>query len=684
MQVCMNVQAASTAKAAASGNDSAGKGGMEFSSLLSGLKGNSFQGDFMSSIISTSREASSSRMERARQARPESRPIAWERAGGGKDQAAPERAGKGRPEARPSASEAPRQGQGRGAAEVSREDAGRGDARVSAPEVGQELDRTVAVGQATMADVDLSQSLEDFASQGGARPVELVPEAVDQADPVMDLAPAESGEAIARLLPEEARAEADPMAILDNGELIWPGDKPTVYPGLDGAGESLEKVVDPKALVMAAAEAVPAPAVAETQVVAEAPVLGDLPTDSAQSTGEEAVLAPRAVALAPQDGGEDAGQDPLSRYLSREQGRQAQGSGKALDLAQQAQRDLPADEQIVSRLRDLNAQSPLRQAVAQEPTGDALQRRVDQLADQLGASKITVKDALAMARQQGQVEKGLDLAQSQSWKISELAARSAGAAATVASAAAPVRSQLSDALATLRETLSGGKVMTVAEATAQRQGAALPALATSADGQLGQQGSGLASQQFSQGFLMQGLQQGLGTTSGSGTATLAGAQGQLSLSASDSENARALAEKVLSMAARNMKQMELELNPANLGKIKLSFGLDASNEATRLTIAAMNPATAELLEGALSDLKVSLARLGLELDPVVVDYQDAEGEGALAQEGGDGGDYGDAPAGNGEGTLFASGDDGAGEGDGTSPGEVASEALDEGGLSMYA
>ena len=85
----------------------------------------------------------------------------------------------------------------------------------------------------------------------------------------------------------------------------------------------------------------------------------------------------------------------------------------------------------------------------------------------------------------------------------------------------------------------------------------------------------------------------------------AGAQSSsyLHLSADAETNAERIAQKVQEMAARNLKQLTIDLNPANLGRMQISIALNPNNEALAVSIGTASRNTKDLLAKSLDSLK---------------------------------------------------------------------------------
>lgn len=96
----------------------------------------------------------------------------------------------------------------------------------------------------------------------------------------------------------------------------------------------------------------------------------------------------------------------------------------------------------------------------------------------------------------------------------------------------------------------------------------------------------------------------------------------LALGASAADNAAAIHERVMQMAARNLKHLAVDLNPNGLGKMRISFDLSANNEALSVSLAAASASTRELLEKTLPVLQERLAAQGVATDAEVTDLEE--------------------------------------------------------------
>ncbi len=130
-------------------------------------------------------------------------------------------------------------------------------------------------------------------------------------------------------------------------------------------------------------------------------------------------------------------------------------------------------------------------------------------------------------------------------------------------------------------------------------------------------------QSFNQNFL-NSLNQANKTVSTESKPTLNQTPDLLTLSKNLKENAEALTEKVMKMASRNLKSMVLDLNPTNLGKMKITLDLTNADEIAKISIGASQAGTRALVESTLDSLKDTLKQNFIEAQTDVVDYEEGE------------------------------------------------------------
>lgn len=95
---------------------------------------------------------------------------------------------------------------------------------------------------------------------------------------------------------------------------------------------------------------------------------------------------------------------------------------------------------------------------------------------------------------------------------------------------------------------------------------------------------------------------------------------------SEDTDASEIHERVMQMAARNMKQLSMELSPNEMGKMKISIELSDTDDAVSVSLAAANPQTRAILEKALPKLKEILSQQNIKTDASVSDLDESEVE----------------------------------------------------------
>lgn len=133
----------------------------------------------------------------------------------------------------------------------------------------------------------------------------------------------------------------------------------------------------------------------------------------------------------------------------------------------------------------------------------------------------------------------------------------------------------------------------------------------------------------------------------------------LQLSSNLKENANAITQKVMEMSSRNLKSVDMDLNPEGLGKMKISIDVGA-DELAKISISASISSTRALIEGGLDALKSSLKDANILADADVTDYQSSDDNSSNEQfsQGNNGqqsaSHHGHEHQQNNSGTLFAS------------------------------
>lgn len=88
------------------------------------------------------------------------------------------------------------------------------------------------------------------------------------------------------------------------------------------------------------------------------------------------------------------------------------------------------------------------------------------------------------------------------------------------------------------------------------------------------------------------------------------------------QNAEEIASQVMKMAARNLRTLEISLNPEQLGKMKISFELQGT-EAAKVSIASLNPVTRELVGECLGRLREIFAENDLDIEAELAEYTES-------------------------------------------------------------
>lgn len=96
----------------------------------------------------------------------------------------------------------------------------------------------------------------------------------------------------------------------------------------------------------------------------------------------------------------------------------------------------------------------------------------------------------------------------------------------------------------------------------------------------------------------------------------------LSMSSNLKQNSQALTEKVMQMASKNLKTMDLTLNPHGLGKMKISLDVGSADDVTKISISASSPATKALVEQGMEALRQTLRNNDINAKTEVTEYED--------------------------------------------------------------
>ena len=106
----------------------------------------------------------------------------------------------------------------------------------------------------------------------------------------------------------------------------------------------------------------------------------------------------------------------------------------------------------------------------------------------------------------------------------------------------------------------------------------------------------------------------------------------LTMSSNLKQNAQALTEKVMQMASKNLKTMDLTLNPHGLGKMKISLDVGNADDVTKISISASSPATKALVEQGMEALRQTLRDNDINAKTEVTEYEDGSFEQNQNQE----------------------------------------------------
>ena len=88
------------------------------------------------------------------------------------------------------------------------------------------------------------------------------------------------------------------------------------------------------------------------------------------------------------------------------------------------------------------------------------------------------------------------------------------------------------------------------------------------------------------------------------------------------ENAKALAMKVMEMSSRNLKSLDLTLNPEGLGKMRIVIDAQSAEEITKISISASHSGTRAMLESGIDVLKNLLESNSIFAKTEVAEYDE--------------------------------------------------------------
>ena len=96
----------------------------------------------------------------------------------------------------------------------------------------------------------------------------------------------------------------------------------------------------------------------------------------------------------------------------------------------------------------------------------------------------------------------------------------------------------------------------------------------------------------------------------------------LNMSSDLKENARALAMKVMEMSSRNLKSLDLTLNPEGLGKMRIVIDATSADEISKISISASHSGTRAMLESGIDVLKNLLESNSIFAKTEVAEYDE--------------------------------------------------------------
>lgn len=98
----------------------------------------------------------------------------------------------------------------------------------------------------------------------------------------------------------------------------------------------------------------------------------------------------------------------------------------------------------------------------------------------------------------------------------------------------------------------------------------------------------------------------------------------MNLGMDPTSDAAMLHERVMQMAARNMKHLAVDLNPRDLGKMRIAIELSDDNDALSVTLAAASPETRALLAETLPILENTLEQQNVTTNAQILDLNEIE------------------------------------------------------------
>ena len=114
-------------------------------------------------------------------------------------------------------------------------------------------------------------------------------------------------------------------------------------------------------------------------------------------------------------------------------------------------------------------------------------------------------------------------------------------------------------------------------------------------------------------------------------------QSPLQLSQNQTEVAEALTEKVNIMLSKNLKQIDIRLDPPELGRMQIKLSMNQDQASVQFTVANQN--VREMVEQSMPRLREMMNQQGLQLSQSSVQQQDADGRQAFSESHGQQGQY---------------------------------------------
>ena len=106
----------------------------------------------------------------------------------------------------------------------------------------------------------------------------------------------------------------------------------------------------------------------------------------------------------------------------------------------------------------------------------------------------------------------------------------------------------------------------------------------------------------------------------------------MQLSARANEAGEALAERVNMMMSKNLKHVDIRLDPPELGRMQIKLALNQDQATVQITVA--NQSVREIVEQSMPRLREMMQQQGLQLAQSSVDQQDAGQRQSLTQQNG--------------------------------------------------